>query len=60
MYFLDNDNDGHWYIIPVRMRDEWITWLESVDDDDTLEMPEGIVQLGGHPNLVEFHDYTIV
>jgi len=28
-YFLDQDNDCHWYLIPVDKRAEWNKWLDS-------------------------------
>ncbi len=36
-YFFDTDGDGHWYQIPVGLRDEW-NRLSS--DDDAWELPE--------------------
>lgn len=59
-YFLDQDGDGHWYIIPSNRRDDWLTWLETSEDEEMgWEEPDYVVRLGGHPNTVEFTDYEI-
>lgn len=33
MFFLDQDNDCHWYIVPVQYRDEWADWLNGAAED---------------------------
>jgi hypothetical protein len=58
MYCLVQDNDAHWYVIPVQNREEWYDWLEQ-DPYEASEQPEWAVSVGGSPNLVEFHNYTI-
>lgn len=31
-YFLDQDDSGHWYMIPVFKKKEWKSWLENFID----------------------------
>jgi len=33
-YTLVQDNDCHWYIIPVEKNKEWDEWLEIDSDDE--------------------------
>lgn len=59
-HFLSQDNDGHWYIVEVARRDDWLTWLEQDQDDEaSWEEPDFAVRLGGAPDLVEFGEYEI-
>ena len=32
-YFVDRDNSGHWYLIPVRARNEWNAWSDLDEND---------------------------
>jgi hypothetical protein len=45
-YFLDQDNDGHWYMIDADHEDKWNDWLELDSDDEASwnvpEFAEGI------------------
>lgn len=66
MYFLDNDDDGHWYIVPKDKAAEWCKYLEEVyayweNPSDFVrepEEPEGVVRIDG-PHVVTFPDYVI-
>ena len=53
-YFLDYDDDGYWYIIPVDFRDRWIDWLDMGCPDSPP--PFFADRLKGHPNQVEFEN----
>lgn len=60
MFFIDNDHDGHWYIVPADRREEWLNWLEQDEDEEaSWTEPDFAIRLGGHPNLVEFSDYEV-
>jgi len=54
-YFLDQDSDGHWYLVRVDFRAEWNEWM-GLDPEDKLSWshPHFAEQLGGHPNQVTF------
>lgn len=53
--FLDQDNDCHWYIIPVRMRDEWEAWKElEWDHPDADQVPVGVEMTSGGIDHIEF------
>ncbi len=54
-FFLDQDNNCHWYIVDASKRKEWSEWLElSEDDENSWNAPSFAQELGGHPNRVEF------
>lgn len=60
MYYLDEDNDGHWYVVPVELSEVWQKWLSLPDDNpESWEPPDGCEQVGGSPTLVRFSDYII-
>lgn len=54
-YFLDQDDDGHWYVVPTDKRVQWEQWFGS-DDYDTGLVPEFAIELGHDPSLVSFTD----
>ena len=33
-FFLSQDGDCHWFIVPVAKRDEWYEWKEIDGDDE--------------------------
>lgn len=45
------DNEGYWYVILDRKKDEWSQWLTDGDED---EVPDFAHPVGGHPSLVRF------
>lgn len=49
-YILVQDNDCHWYIIPVDRIDDWDEWCKS----NEWEAPRYAASVGGHPSLVTF------
>lgn len=61
-FFLDQDDDGHWFIVPESIREEWDAWRELIssygngETNDFPEMPEGVETLGGGPQHVTFTD----
>lgn len=38
-FFADQDNDCHWYLIPVAIRAEWDAWRELPSDDERAWTP---------------------
>ncbi len=52
-YFLDTDEDCHWYLIPDTMRIEWNNWCRS-DAGEYTEAPKWARSLGHHPNMITF------
>jgi hypothetical protein len=58
-YFLNTDNDSHWYLIPTEKREEWENWCELPEgDENSWNVPEWAEALGGAPNQVEFENPT--
>jgi hypothetical protein len=54
-YFLDRDEDGHWYLIPASHRVEWEDWLDiDPDDPSGWEEPEFVQRIGTGPCRVTF------
>jgi hypothetical protein len=57
-YFVDTDNDAHWYVVPDELRDVWNEWLDLDDEDpDSWDVPDGVVRIPGHPSLIVFPSY---
>ncbi len=56
-YFIDTDNDSHWFVIPFPLEAEWNAWLDiSPDDERSWEAPEWARPINGDPSLVTFTD----
>ena len=56
-YFLDSDNDGHWYLIPLANKGAWDLWCDAdADDEASWEAPAFAKRLDGHPKWVTFTD----
>lgn len=54
-FFLDGDDDGHWYVIPVTMRKQWQTWINRAagDPEPSWALPVD------DPSKVIFPSFTI-
>lgn len=60
-YYLSQDQDGHWYIIPVEYKDEWGDFLDlDPNDEESWDVPDWAEPIGGSPSLVVFHSYEKV
>ena len=59
MFFLDQDNDGHWYVVPIIIEKLWREWL---DLDQNLEeawtQPAGVIAVGGSYTSVKFKEFN--
>jgi hypothetical protein len=54
-YFLDRDNDAHWYLVEADKRAEWNAWLALSDEDEnSWRVPSFAKPLGGNPSSVTF------
>lgn len=59
-YILTQDDDGHWFVIPANMKDEWYLWKERFYNHNSNEdVPDWADAVGGSPSLVEFENYII-
>jgi hypothetical protein len=57
-YFLDQDQDSHWFIVPESLREAWDAWRElDPDDEKAWTAPKGCLELGSHPNTITFTDW---
>ncbi len=56
-YFFDQDNDGHWYLIPAERFKEWEAFTElDPDSEESWDVPIWANRLDGGPNLVTFEN----
>jgi hypothetical protein len=55
MFFIDSDDDAHWYVVEWDKKDEWEKWLDS----DSDEVPNYAIPIHGHPSLVSFNEYEV-
>lgn len=55
-YSLLQDDDCHWYVVPVDKIEEFVAWVETFVED---ERPEGVLEIGGGTSLVTFENPTI-
>jgi hypothetical protein len=55
-FYLAQDDDCHWYVVPFAKRHEFEDWVASGEPDGE---PEGVERVGGSPTLVTFADYRI-
>lgn len=54
-FYLDTDNDSHWFIIPLTRKAEWEKWLELDQDTEAAWLaPKFAIEVGGSPNSVTF------
>jgi hypothetical protein len=60
-YFLDQDNDGHWFIVDASKRAEWEAW-KALDAEDVVAWtpPTGIAEeVNSGPGVVTFEQPEI-
>lgn len=56
-YFMDSDDDGHWYLIPVEYQAAWDRWTGlDQDSPEAWDPPAWAVPLDGHPNGITFEN----
>lgn len=55
-FYLAQDDDYHWYVVPVAKCHEFDDWVASREPDGE---PEGVERIGGWPGLVTFTNYKI-
>lgn len=52
-FFLIQDNDCHWYIVPLARREDWYDWVDSEDADLGI-VPEWVSLVDGSPSRIMF------
>jgi hypothetical protein len=59
-YFLAQDNDCHWYLVPRDNERSWQEW-KDIDPEDAASWtpPKFAVRIGGSPSLVTFSNWQI-
>jgi hypothetical protein len=55
MFCMMSDDDGHWYVIPVDKKREFL----DATSEPYEELPEWASAVGGDPSLVSFDSYRI-
>lgn len=59
-YYLAQDNDSHWFVVPVAKQQEWDAWCDlDPDDEGSWEAPAFALAVGGAPCLVTFSNPEI-
>ncbi len=58
-YHLEQDNDGHWYVIPDGTEDDFRRWVEQTSADKDSEFDFEDCRLSGSPSLVHFPRYWV-
>ena len=59
-YFLSQDNDSHWYVIPSEKEEDWNDFLDIDEDDEaSWDIPDWADAIGGSPSLVRFPNYRV-
>jgi hypothetical protein len=55
--YATKDDDGHWYVIPFEMKDEFHYDLDGLGDDNIYEWEDKYSQYmtGGDLNLVQLY-----
>lgn len=63
LYYLDQDDDGHWFVIPVDKKEEFDAYVEQYRADkypeNELPLPDGVMQLNGSYTRVTFENPVI-
>jgi hypothetical protein len=56
-YFIDQDDDCHWYLIPEIKREKWERWRDTDWKDSLADcaLPDFVVDIGS-PNSLTFTD----
>lgn len=59
-YFFDRDDSSHWYMIPEKLRSEWIRLMKIAEKEDVSLLPEWdqfeSLRLGGGINYITFEN----
>jgi len=59
-FYLSQDNDSHWYVVPVAREEDWDAWLGLGEDEQAAwDVPDFAQPVGGSPSLVTFTDARI-
>ncbi len=54
LYFIDNDNDTNWYLVPTSQRAAWEKWIDNPETD----MPSGVTPIDS-PSSITFPNWTV-
>lgn len=56
-WFLDQDNDSHWYLVEFSKRAEWEEWMNlDSEDEESWDVPAFASRLPGSPSQLTFTD----
>ena len=60
LYFLDQDNSCHWYLVEAAHRAEWDAWRDLPEEDENCwNTPPYAKALGGGPSQLLFEHPVI-
>lgn len=46
-FFFDQDEEGHWYLVPESSREDWEDFVEDEDRQDEGDVPDGATAIDG-------------
>lgn len=59
-FFLAQDNDCHWYVIPEENRKDWERWVDlDQEDEDSWTVPPFAIRVNGSASRVTFTNYQL-
>ena len=59
-YFLDQDSDAHWFVVPCENEKQWDEWVNLPEGDERgWHAPSFARAVGGSPRLVTFNNPDI-
>lgn len=57
-FFLDSDNDCHWYVVPDEKREAWDEWVDLDEDDPRgWTAPSWAERINGPVSQIRFSDW---
>jgi hypothetical protein len=60
-FFIDQDHDCHWYIVPEEKKIEWEEWRNLPEDNESSwETPDFAKCINGPTNIVMFTNPQII
>jgi len=58
-FFLDSDDDGHWYIVQLAHKADWSAWCALSRDDENSWIVPDYAQAIDSPNSIIFPTFEI-
>lgn len=56
-YLIENDEDGHWYVIRADQLEDFNKWLEATSRWEETDLDFEPNRIQGHPNGLRFREW---